>query len=85
LARTPVHSLALSGAEARDVGPRLLAHAVHERWPPIKIILASGQLSLSSNDIPQDSRFFGKPLRPDEMIAQMQDMLGPMADPVVRP
>src|SRR5207253_2775726 len=33
-----------------------LAHAVHERWPPIKIILASGQLGLSSQDIPQDSR-----------------------------
>jgi DNA-binding NtrC family response regulator len=53
-----------------------LAYAVHERWPPIKIILASGQLSLSSSDIPQDSRFFGKPLRPDELIAQMHDMLG---------
>jgi len=35
-----------------------LAHAVHKRWPPIKIILASGQLKLSSGDIPQDSRFF---------------------------
>lgn len=25
-----------------------LAHAVHERWPPIKIILVSGQLKLVS-------------------------------------
>jgi CheY-like chemotaxis protein len=53
-----------------------LAHAVHARWPPIKIILASGQLQLSSRDIPQDSRFFGKPLKADEMIAEMRDMLG---------
>jgi CheY-like chemotaxis protein len=53
-----------------------LAHAVHAHWPPIKIILASGQLHLSSCDIPQDSRFFGKPLRSSEMIAEMQDMLG---------
>ena len=53
-----------------------LAHAVHKRWPPIKIILASGQLRLSNPDIPQDSRFFGKPLHSDEMIAEMQDMLG---------
>ena len=52
-----------------------LAHAVHERWPPIKIILASGQLKLSGSDIPQDSRFFGKPLRSDEIIAQMREML----------
>ena len=53
-----------------------LAHAVHERWPPIKIILASGQLKLSGSDIPQDSRFFGKPLQSGEIIAQMQEMLG---------
>jgi CheY-like chemotaxis protein len=53
-----------------------LAHAVHVRWPPIKIILASGQLHLSRSDIPPDSRFFGKPLKSGEMIAEMQDMLG---------
>ena len=52
-----------------------LAHAVHERWPPIKIILASGQLKLSGSDIPQDSRFFGKPLQSDEIIAEMREML----------
>ena len=27
-----------------------LAHAVHERWPPIKIILVSGQLRLANID-----------------------------------
>ena len=53
-----------------------LAHAVHKRWPPIKIILASGQLKLSASDIPQNSRFFGKPLESSEMIAEMRDMLG---------
>lgn len=53
-----------------------LAHWVHERWPPIRIILVSGQLKLSSNEIPADSRFFGKPLEAGEMIAQMQEMIG---------
>ena len=38
-----------------------LAHAVRERWPPIKIILVSGQLKGESLDIPANSRFFGKP------------------------
>src|SRR3954449_100254 len=38
-----------------------LAHAVHNRWPPIKIILVSGQLKLANLDIPLDSCFFGKP------------------------
>jgi CheY-like chemotaxis protein len=53
-----------------------LAHAVHERWPPIRIILVSGQLRLASIDIPADSRFFGKPLEAKKMIAEMQDMIG---------
>jgi CheY-like chemotaxis protein len=53
-----------------------LAHIVHARWPPIKIILASGQLKLSGSEIPLDSRFFGKPLKSDEIIAEMRDMLG---------
>ena len=53
-----------------------LAHAVHERWPPIKIILVSGQLQPASVDIPADSRFFGKPLVAKEVIAEMQDMIG---------
>jgi CheY-like chemotaxis protein len=53
-----------------------LAHTVHERWPPIRIILVSGQLKLSTTEIPADSRFFGKPLEAAEMIAQMQKMIG---------
>ena len=53
-----------------------LAHAVHARWPPIKIILVSGQLRLASIDIPADSRFFGKPLEASEMIVEMQSMIG---------
>lgn len=53
-----------------------LAHAVHERWPPIKIILVSGKLKLANIDIPADSRFFGKPLEAKEMIVEMQSMIG---------
>jgi len=53
-----------------------LAHSVHDRWPPIKIILVSGQLKLANIDIPVGSRFFGKPLESKVMIAQMQSMIG---------
>jgi CheY-like chemotaxis protein len=53
-----------------------LALAVRERWPGIKIILASGQLKLSKSEIPENSRFFGKPLDSSEMIAEIQEMLG---------
>jgi|SRR5450631_1588769 CheY-like chemotaxis protein len=53
-----------------------LAHAVRERWPPIKIILVSGQLKPATTDIPANSRFYGKPLEAKEMIAQLQSMIG---------
>ena len=53
-----------------------LAHAVHKRWPAIKIILVSGQVNLSDADKPTDSRFFGKPLETKQMIAEIQDMVG---------
>jgi two-component sensor histidine kinase len=53
-----------------------LAHAVHARWPLIKIILVSGQLTLTDADKPADSRFYGKPLDVKHMIAELQDMMG---------
>jgi two-component sensor histidine kinase/CheY-like chemotaxis protein len=53
-----------------------LAHAVHDRWPSIKIILVSGKIELSDIDKPADSRFFRKPLEVDRMIAELQQMVG---------
>jgi CheY-like chemotaxis protein len=53
-----------------------LAHAVHERWPAIKIIVVSGQLRLQNLDLPPHSRFLGKPLNAGEVIAEMRDMIG---------
>ena len=53
-----------------------LAHAVHQRWPPIKIILVSGQLKLAKTDIPANSHFFGKPIEAGAMIAEMRNLIG---------
>ena len=53
-----------------------LAHAVHERWPAIKIILVSGQVTLDEGERPADSRFFGKPMKAKHMIAELQEMIG---------
>jgi two-component sensor histidine kinase/ActR/RegA family two-component response regulator len=53
-----------------------LAHAVHDRWPSVKIILVSGQVKPSDAERPENSRFFGKPLAVDQMIAELQDMVG---------
>lgn len=53
-----------------------LAHAVHSRWPDIKIILVSGQIVVTDADKPDDSRFFVKPLEIPQMILQLQEMVG---------
>lgn len=54
----------------------MLAHAVHKRWPRIKIILVSGQVNISDSDKPADSRFIGKPLDAMQMVAELQAMMG---------
>jgi CheY-like chemotaxis protein len=53
-----------------------LAHTVHNRWPEIKIILVSGQVKPSEAERPADSRFFGKPLGMQQMITELQTMVG---------
>ena len=53
-----------------------LAHAVHDRWPSIKIILVSGLVKPSDAERPADSRFFGKPLGVGQMINELQAMIG---------
>jgi CheY-like chemotaxis protein len=53
-----------------------LAHAVHDRWPSIKIILVSGQVQPTESERPADSRFFGKPLSVQLMIGELQALVG---------
>jgi CheY-like chemotaxis protein len=38
-----------------------LAHAVRERWPPVKLVLVSGHQSPTDGVLPSDSAFFAKP------------------------
>lgn len=45
----------------------LLAIMVRDRWPPIELILASGQRFVASHDIPARGRFFTKPFDEAEL------------------
>jgi two-component sensor histidine kinase/CheY-like chemotaxis protein len=53
-----------------------LAHAVHARWPSIKIMLVSGQVTPTEAEKPVNSRFYGKPLEVKKMIAELKEMMG---------
>ncbi len=53
-----------------------LAHLVHTRWPHIKIILVSGQIAVTEEDRPEDSKFFPKPIEIQQMVLELQAMVG---------
>ncbi|QLH71832.1 response regulator [Rhodopseudomonas palustris] len=38
-----------------------LSHYIHDRWPPVKLIVASGEAILEKSSLPTGSRFFSKP------------------------
>jgi DNA-binding NtrC family response regulator len=52
-----------------------LAHAVRDRWPPIKIVVVSGHVKLDRDALPPESRFFGKPFEAAKMVAELQHMV----------
>lgn len=51
-----------------------LAKAVRDRWPPVRIIVASGQFKISRAVIPQGGRFFPKPYSGSEIAAAFREM-----------
>jgi CheY-like chemotaxis protein len=53
-----------------------LAHAVRNRWPPIKIIVVSGEFQIDESELPTNSRFFGKPFQVEKMIGELRSMVG---------
>ncbi len=38
-----------------------LAHYISERWPPIRLIVASGERIVAESQLPTGARFFAKP------------------------
>ncbi|KQU53528.1 hypothetical protein ASG72_19750 [Bosea sp. Leaf344] len=45
-----------------------LMHAVRERWPPVILILASGRVLPSAEEMPFDTIFLPKPYREEDIL-----------------
>lgn len=45
-----------------------LAHAVANRWPPVRIIATSGHFRVSETDLPSGGRFIPKPYRQHQLV-----------------
>ena len=52
-----------------------LAHAVRNRWPPIKIVVVSGHVEVDVSELPTHSRFFGKPFEAQKMIGELRALI----------
>jgi two-component system, response regulator PdtaR len=49
-----------------------LAAAVKDRWPSIKIIIATGKEAPRREEMPEDSQFLPKPYAPDRVLAAVR-------------
>jgi CheY-like chemotaxis protein len=52
-----------------------LAHAVRNRWPPIKIIVTSGHSQVSEQELPEGGRFVAKPYRPTQITDTIRELM----------
>jgi len=50
-----------------------LAAAVKDRWPPVHIIIATGQGKPSDDLMPADSKFLPKPYGPEKILTTIRD------------
>lgn len=52
-----------------------LAHLVRNRWPPIRIVVASGMTIVSESQLPAGSRFFNKPYEDGSILSALAELL----------
>jgi hypothetical protein len=53
-----------------------LAHAIRRRWPPIELILTSGDFQVDQDELPRRGRFIPKPYAAAEVISVLNDLAG---------
>jgi CheY-like chemotaxis protein len=52
-----------------------LSYYIRNRWPPVKLIVASGKAILEESNLPEGSRFFSKPYSNHAIADAMADLL----------
>ena len=52
-----------------------LAHAVRDRWPPIKILVVSGKQRLQPSDLPSNSCFVEKPYQASALVEELRSII----------
>jgi len=51
-----------------------LAHAIRNRWPPIELVLTSGQMRVHNDDMPARGLFLSKPYDPNKLVEVVRSL-----------
>jgi two-component system, response regulator PdtaR len=54
-----------------------LAHYIAGRWPPIKLVVASGNMIVEQSQLPVGAKFFPKPYQHGAIVQALIEMLSP--------
>lgn len=52
-----------------------LAAAVRDRWPPVKIVITSGHVTIKPDELPVEGRFFAKPYNSAKVVGALYDLV----------
>ncbi len=74
-ARDDIRLVFTDFAMPRGIDGMKLAAMIRERWPPIKVIIVSGYLDDPTAGFPDETIFFHKPYREDQIVEQIRHML----------
>jgi CheY-like chemotaxis protein len=53
-----------------------LGHAIRRRWPPIELILTSGDFQVAEDELPSRGRFLPKPYGAPEVVNALNELAG---------
>ena len=52
-----------------------LSHYIRNCWPPVKLIVTSGKMTIGESHLPMEARFFPKPYNESAIVEAMRGML----------
>ena len=53
-----------------------LAHFIRDRWPPVRILVASGMKIVIEGQLPVGARFFSKPYEDNSILSALAELSG---------
>lgn len=52
-----------------------LAHMVHDRWPPVGLVVTSGRVIPETSELPVGGTFLPKPYSPEALVARLRSVI----------